>query len=69
MKIKCFLKYILANLVNEAAIISARENKNSVDSESFEKASERIVAGLETKRLVSPKEKKTIFIMNLDMLL
>jgi len=50
----------LANLVNEAAIITARENKEFVDSESFEKASERIMAGLETKRLISPKEKKTV---------
>lgn len=47
-------------MVNEAAIISARENKESVDSDSFEKASERILAGLETKRLISPKEKKTV---------
>lgn len=47
-------------MVNEAAIISARENKEFVDSDSFEKASERIIAGLETKRLISPKEKKTV---------
>ena len=50
----------LANLVNEAAIIAARENKEHVDSECFEKASERIMAGLETKKLISPKEKKTV---------
>jgi AFG3 family protein len=47
-------------LVNEAAIISARENKEFVDSYSFEKASERIIAGLETRKLVNPKEKKTV---------
>lgn len=46
--------------MNEAAIISARENKEVVDSDSFEKASERIIAGLETKRLISPKERKTV---------
>lgn len=40
--------------------MSARENKLTVDSESFEKASERILAGLETRKLVSPKEKKTV---------
>ena len=55
-----FFIFILANLVNEAAIISARENKEVVDSDSFEKASERIIAGLETKRLISPKERKTV---------
>lgn len=47
-------------MVNEAAIISAREDKKSVDSDSFEIASERILAGLETRKLISPKEKKTV---------
>jgi AFG3 family protein len=47
-------------LVNEAAIIAARENKEFVDSVCFEKASERIMAGLETKKLISPREKKTV---------
>ena len=47
-------------MVNEAAIISARANKTSVDSDAFESASERILAGLETRKLISPKEKKTV---------
>ena len=47
-------------MVNEAAIISARENKKSVGSDAFEIASERILAGLETRKLISPKEKKTV---------
>lgn len=47
-------------MVNEAAIISARENKQAVDSNAFEIASERILAGLETRKLISPKEKKTV---------
>lgn len=50
----------LSNLVNEAAIISARENKSSVDSIAFEMASDRIIAGLETKRHLSPRERKTV---------
>ena len=50
----------IANLVNEAAIISARENKTNVDSDSFEKASDRIIAGLETRRLLSEKERKIV---------
>jgi AFG3 family protein len=50
----------LSNLVNEAAIISARENKPSIDSKSFEKASDRIIAGLETKRILSQKERKVV---------
>jgi len=50
----------ISNLVNEAAIISAREDKEFVNSESFEKASDRIIAGLETRRLLSEKERKTV---------
>jgi len=50
----------LSNLVNEAAIISAREDKPYVDAISFEKASDRITAGLETKRLLSHKERKVV---------
>ena len=50
----------ISNLVNEAAIISARENKTSVDSVSFEKATDRIIAGLETRRLLSEKERKIV---------
>lgn len=50
----------ISNLVNEAAIISARHEKEHVDSESFEKAVDRIIAGLETRRLLSEKERKTV---------
>jgi AFG3 family protein len=50
----------ISNLVNEAAIISARNDKESVDSESFEQASDRIIAGLETRRLLSEKERKIV---------
>ena len=50
----------ISNLVNEAAIISARNEKEWVDSESFEQASDRIIAGLETRRLLSDKERKTV---------
>ncbi len=50
----------LSNVVNEAAIISARVDKESVDSESFEKAYDRIIGGLETKRILTIKEKKTV---------
>jgi len=50
----------LSNLVNEAAIISARENKENVGSEGFEKASDRIIAGLETRKLVSEKERRIV---------
>lgn len=52
----------IANVVNEAAIISARYNKESVDSESFEKATERVIAGMETNRPITPETKKTVAI-------
>jgi AFG3 family protein len=47
----------LANLVNEGAILAARDGKESVDSLAFERASERVVAGLETKRLGDDERK------------
>jgi AFG3 family protein len=49
----------LANLVNEAAILAARNGKEFVDSTSFEKASERVVAGHEITRL-SDDERKIV---------
>jgi cell division protease FtsH len=49
----------LANLVNEAAILAARNNKKSIFMEEFEEAVDRIVAGPERKtRLISPREKE-----------
>lgn len=39
----------LANIVNEAAILAVRRNKNSIDSRDFNCAIERVVAGLELK--------------------
>lgn len=40
----------LANMVNEAAIITARESKEAVDAVSFEKAFDRVYYGLERKK-------------------
>lgn len=50
----------IANLVNEAAILSARQNKEYVDLSSFESASDRIIAGFEMKKILSPEEKKIV---------
>ncbi len=46
----------LANMVNEAAIITARESKEAVDSVSFEKAFDRVYYGLEQKKPNSKTE-------------
>ena len=51
----------LANLVNEAALLSVRRNKAVVGMAEFEEAVERVVAGLEKKnRLINPKEKEIV---------
>ncbi len=49
----------LANLVNEAALLAARKNKEKVGPEEFDEAIDRVVAGLEKKRRVmNPREKE-----------
>ncbi len=51
----------LANLVNEAALLTVRAGKQTVEKEQFEEAVERVVAGLEKKnRLINPKERKIV---------
>jgi cell division protease FtsH len=51
----------LANVVNEAALLAARRNKNSVTRYEFEEAIERVVAGLEKKsRRINEREKEIV---------
>jgi cell division protease FtsH len=50
----------LANLVNEAALLAARKDKPAVDSHDFEAAIDRLVAGIEKKRVMSPKEREIV---------
>jgi len=51
----------LANLVNEAALLAVRNNKEAVGMAEFEEAVERIVAGLEKKnRLINPHEREIV---------
>ena len=51
----------LANLVNEAAILATRRDKESVSIDDFTQAIERIVAGLEKRnRLLNPHERKVV---------
>jgi cell division protease FtsH len=50
----------LANLVNEAALLSARKGRTSVSMEEFEEAIDRVVAGLEKKKRVMSKREKEI---------
>jgi cell division protease FtsH len=50
----------LANLVNEAALLAARNDKVAVDMKDFESAIDRLIAGLEKKRVMSPKEREIV---------
>ncbi|MBC7335908.1 MAG: AAA family ATPase, partial [Clostridia bacterium] len=48
----------LANLVNEAALLAARKNKEAVTMEEFTEAVERVTAGLEKRQRVMSEEEK-----------
>jgi cell division protease FtsH len=51
----------LANLVNEAALLAVRHNKDKVGIGEFQEAVERIIAGLEKKnRLINEKEREIV---------
>ena len=50
----------LANLVNEAALLAARKDKTSVEMADFEEAIDRLIAGLEKKRVMSDKEREIV---------
>src|SRR5262249_57437360 len=48
----------LANLVNEAALLAARNDKPAVDMKDFESAIDRLIAGLEKKRVMRQQERE-----------
>jgi cell division protease FtsH len=50
----------LANIANEAAIFAGREQATEIRQEHFEAAMERVVAGLQTRRVVTEKEKRIL---------
>ena len=51
----------LANLINEAALLAARNNCSAVTMADFNEATERILAGLEKRsRVLNETEKKTV---------
>ncbi|MCI0449329.1 MAG: ATP-dependent zinc metalloprotease FtsH [Chlorobi bacterium] len=50
----------IANLVNEAALLAARKNKDKVTMADFEEAKDKVMMGMERKSLIiSEKEKRT----------
>lgn len=49
----------LSNLVNEAALMATRKNKNKIDMPEMEEAAERVIMGPERRsRVISDKEKR-----------
>jgi len=50
----------LANIANEAAIIAARSDQQYIRHADFEAAMERVLAGLQQRRVVTEKEKRIL---------
>jgi cell division protease FtsH len=50
----------LANICNEAAIFAGRKNLQYIRREDFESAMERVLAGLQQRRVVTEKEKRIL---------
>src|ERR687892_538288 len=50
----------LANLVNEAALLAARRDGQTVIMRDFDEAIDRLVAGLEKKRVMSTREREIV---------
>ena len=50
----------IANICNEAAIQAARKSATTVDMSHFEKATDRVIGGLESRKIMTPEEKRVI---------
>ena len=51
----------LANICNEAAIIAARDEADSIGLAAFEKAADRVIGGIEKpNKIMTPLEKRTV---------
>ncbi len=50
----------LANLVNEAAVLAARRNKNLVDMQDFEEAKDKVMLGVERRSLVLTEDERRL---------
>ena len=59
----------LANIVNEAALLAARDKKLSIDMDDFEEAKDKVMMGVQRKSMVlTDEEKKQPHIMKQVML-
>jgi AFG3 family protein len=50
----------IANICNEAAIVAARRAGESVSMDDFEKATDRIIGGLESNKIISKEERNIV---------
>jgi cell division protease FtsH len=50
----------LANICNEAAIFAARRDSNTLSMKDFDRALERVVAGMESRRALTDHEKRVV---------
>ena len=50
----------LANLVNEAALFAARQNKRVVEQEDFDRAKDKIMMGVERRSMVMSEDEKRL---------
>jgi cell division protease FtsH len=50
----------LKNLVNEAALLAARKEKDKVEAEDFDQARDKIIMGIEREEVIKDEEKKMI---------
>ena len=50
----------IANICNEAAIVAARRNAETVSFDDFEKATDRIIGGLESNKIMSKEERNIV---------
>ncbi len=51
----------IANVCNEAALLAARDDKDVIEMDDFEKSIDRVIAGLEKKnKIISPGERRIV---------
>ena len=50
----------LANICNEAAIAAGRRDAAAINQDDFEYAMDRVIAGLQQRRVITPKEKQIL---------
>jgi cell division protease FtsH len=50
----------LANICNEAAIFAARRGAKTISGADFDSALERVIAGVQSKRVLNPHEKRVV---------